>query len=104
MQSLCFREVLRVDRAGRAVKNNGAAFWLHAALLTVFIGASSAPSPLYEFYARQWGLGSAAVTVVFAVYAVAVLLTQKLIGAKPFSLLGSRCSAVIRRSGCPPCR
>ena len=81
MQSLCFREVLRVDRAGRAVKNNGAAFWLHAALLTVFIGASSAPSPLYEFYARQWGLGSAAVTVVFAVYAVAVLLTLLVVGS-----------------------
>ena len=57
------------------MKNTGTAFWLHAALLTVFIGASSAPSPLYEFYAREWGLGSAAVTVIFAVYAVAVLLT-----------------------------
>ncbi len=63
------------------MKNTGTAFWLHAALLTVFIGASSAPSPLYEFYARQWGLGSAAVTVVFAVYAVAVLLTLLVVGS-----------------------
>ncbi|AXJ09728.1 MFS transporter [Arthrobacter sp. PM3] len=58
-----------------------AAFWLHAALLTVFIGASSAPSPLYEFYAREWGLGPAAVTVVFAVYAVAVLVTLLIVGS-----------------------
>ena len=63
------------------MKNTGTAFWLHAALLTVFIGASSAPSPLYEFYAREWGLGSAAVTVVFAVYAVAVLLTLLVVGS-----------------------
>jgi len=63
------------------LKNTGTAFWLHAALLTVFIGASSAPSPLYEFYAREWGLGSAAVTVVFAVYAVAVLLTLLVVGS-----------------------
>ncbi|WP_051533278.1 MFS transporter [Arthrobacter sp. 9MFCol3.1] len=63
------------------MKNTGTAFWLHAALLTVFIGASSAPSPLYEFYAREWGLGSAAVTVVFAVYAVAVLLTLLIVGS-----------------------
>jgi MFS family permease len=63
------------------LKNTGTAFWLHAALLTVFIGASAAPSPLYEFYAREWGLGSAAVTVVFAVYAVAVLLTLLVVGS-----------------------
>ncbi|MGO4228404.1 MFS transporter [Arthrobacter sp. YAF34] len=63
------------------MKNTRTAFWLHAALLTVFIGASSAPSPLYEFYAREWGLGSAAVTVVFAVYAVAVLLTLLVVGS-----------------------
>jgi len=63
------------------LKNTGTAFWLHAALLTVFIGASSAPSPLYEFYAREWGLGSAAVTVIFAVYAVAVLLTLLVVGS-----------------------
>ena len=63
------------------MKNTGTAFWLHAALLTVFIGASSAPSPLYEFYAREWGLGSAAVTVIFAVYAVAVLLTLLVVGS-----------------------
>lgn len=63
------------------MKNIRTAFWLHAALLTVFIGASSAPSPLYEFYAREWGLGSAAVTVVFAVYALAVLLTLLIVGS-----------------------
>lgn len=66
---------------GRALKNTRTAFWLHAALLTVFIGASSASSPLYEYYAREWGLGSAAVTVVFAVYAVAVLLTLLVVGS-----------------------
>ena len=63
------------------VKENGPAFWLHAAILTVFIGASAAPSPLYEYYAHQWGMGAIAVTVVFAVYAVAVLATLLVVGS-----------------------
>ncbi|MBT1004242.1 MFS transporter [Paenarthrobacter sp. DKR-5] len=63
------------------MKNHGSAFWLHAAILITFIGASSAPSPLYEYYAREWGLGSLAVTMVFAVYAVAVLLTLLVVGS-----------------------
>ncbi len=48
-------------------------------LLTV-LAASSAPSPLYPVYAETLALGSAAITLVFAVYAAALLLALLVVG------------------------
>lgn len=43
-------------------------------------GASSAPTPLYATYQRNWGFSPIATTVVFGVYAVAVLVTLLVFG------------------------
>ena len=48
-------------------------FWTVAAVLGLFLAAASAPSPLYATYAARWHFGPATITVIFAVYAVALL-------------------------------
>lgn len=48
-------------------------FWTVAAVLGLFLTAASAPSPLYATYAARWHFGSATITVIFAVYAIALL-------------------------------
>ncbi|MFC0505433.1 MFS transporter [Micromonospora costi] len=47
--------------------------FLLASILVSFIAASAAPSPLYGIYQAQWHFSPVTTTVVFAVYAVAVL-------------------------------
>ena len=44
-----------------------------ASLLISFLAASSAPTPLYAIYQNAWGFSPITTTVVFGVYAVAVL-------------------------------
>lgn len=48
---------------------------LLASILVVVILASQLPSPLYVLYAERLGLGATAITVLFAAYALGVLLT-----------------------------
>jgi MFS family permease len=48
-------------------------FWTVAAVLGLFLTAASAPSPLYGTYAARWHFGPSTLTVIFAVYAVALL-------------------------------
>ncbi|GAA2744167.1 MFS transporter [Kitasatospora cinereorecta] len=50
------------------------AFALHASVLAGLLAASSAPTPLYARYQADWHLSALSVTVVFAAYAVALLL------------------------------
>lgn len=57
------------------------AFWLVAATFGLFLFAAAAPSPLYAVYAARWHFSSAALTEVFAVYAVALLATLLLTGS-----------------------
>jgi predicted MFS family arabinose efflux permease len=49
------------------------AFYLQASITVVFMAGSSAPTPLYALYQARWGFTSTMVTVIFAVYAIAVL-------------------------------
>jgi len=56
------------------------AFWLVAAGLGVVLFASAAPSPLYPVYQRLWGFSSAMLTVVFAVYVGALLISLLTVG------------------------
>jgi MFS family permease len=49
------------------------AFYLQASIAVFFLAGSIAPTPLYAVYQRQWGFSPIVVTVVFAVYALAVL-------------------------------
>jgi MFS family permease len=57
-----------------------AAFWTVAVLLTLMLAASGVPSPLYRVYAEQFGFGSGMLTVVFAVYAFALLVSLLVVG------------------------
>jgi predicted MFS family arabinose efflux permease len=57
-----------------------ASFFLLASLTASFLAGSSAPSPLYPIYMAKWGLSPMMVTVIFGVYAVAVLLALLVAG------------------------
>ncbi len=50
-----------------------AAFYLQASITVMFLAGSSAPSPLYPIYQAAWGFSPIAITVIFGVYALAVL-------------------------------
>jgi MFS family permease len=53
--------------------SRGGAFWLLGAVLGFFLFAAAAPSPMYVLYQARWGFSATTLTVVFAVYALAVL-------------------------------
>jgi MFS family permease len=65
------------------------AFWGLAGVLALFMGAASAPSPLYQVYAAEWHFSSLTLTVVFALYAIA-LLTVLLVTGRLSDHLGRR--------------
>jgi MFS family permease len=48
-------------------------FWSLAVLLSLFLFAASAPSPLYALYAEKWQFSSTTVTLIYAVYAAGAL-------------------------------
>lgn len=50
-----------------------AAFYLQASIVISFLAASSAPTPLYARYQAAWHFSPITTTVVFGVYALAVL-------------------------------
>jgi MFS family permease len=50
-----------------------ASFYLLASITLSFLAGSSVPSPLYPLYQSLWGLSPVMITVVFGVYALAVL-------------------------------
>jgi MFS family permease len=50
-----------------------AAFYLLASITVTFLAGSSAPTALYPIYQAEWGFTSMTVTVVFGIYALAVL-------------------------------
>jgi predicted MFS family arabinose efflux permease len=58
-----------------------AAFVLLASLPVSFLAASSAPTPLYAVYQAEWGFSPITTTVVFGVYAVAVLVALLTVGS-----------------------
>lgn len=53
---------------------------LHSSTLIAFLAASSAPTPLYRLYQQQWGFSATLLTVVFAAYALALLMALLVIG------------------------
>jgi MFS family permease len=57
-----------------------AAFYLQASITVAFLAGSSAPSPLYPIYQAAWGFSSLAITVIFGVYAFAVLVALLVAG------------------------
>ena len=57
-----------------------AAFWLVGYVFAAVILGTALPTPLYAIYQRQWHFSSGVLTLIFAVYAVAVLTTLLLAG------------------------
>jgi MFS family permease len=56
------------------------AFWLIAYVFAAIMLGTAVPSPLYAIYQRQWHFSAGILTLIFAVYAVAVLATLLLAG------------------------
>lgn len=57
------------------------AFWAVGLTYLVIMASSAAPSPLYPVYQQAWGFSSTMLTVVFAVYAVALLSALLTVGS-----------------------
>jgi predicted MFS family arabinose efflux permease len=57
-----------------------AAFSLQASIVVSFLAGSSAPSPLYALYQAAWGFTPITVTIVFGIYALAVLAALLVFG------------------------
>jgi len=80
------------DRPGRE-RSRG--FATVAAVLFLLLFAASAPTPLYALYAVRWNFSATTLTAVFAVYALALLVTllvagsvSDAVGRRPVILLG----------------
>ncbi|HEY1671376.1 MAG TPA: MFS transporter [Streptosporangiaceae bacterium] len=58
-----------------------AAFYLLASIIVGFLAGSSAPTPLYAVYASRWGFSPITTTIVFGVYALAVLTALLTVGS-----------------------
>jgi len=61
--------------------SNKASFALLVSMIVVFVSGSSAPTPLYPIYQAAWGFSPISITVVFGVYAIAVLSTLLVFGS-----------------------
>src|SRR5882757_11156786 len=53
---------------------------LLASIMVSLLAASSAPTPLYAVYQQKWGCSPITTTVVFGVYAIAVLAALLVFG------------------------
>jgi predicted MFS family arabinose efflux permease len=57
------------------------AFGLLTSILVSLLASSSAPTPLYATYQARWGFSDVTITVIFGVYAVAVLASLLVFGS-----------------------
>ncbi len=57
------------------------AFYLQASIILFFLAGSIAPTPLYVVYQAAWGFSPIMITVVFGIYALAVLCTLLVAGS-----------------------
>jgi predicted MFS family arabinose efflux permease len=57
------------------------AFGLLTTILVSLLASSSAPTPLYATYQAHWGFSDVTITVIFGVYAVAVLVSLLVFGS-----------------------
>jgi MFS family permease len=73
------RDATTASPAGRL--SRPAAFGAITAIFVLFAAASSAPSPLYVVYQQEWGFSATTLTVVFAVYVLALIGSLVIVGA-----------------------
>ena len=55
-------------------------FFLLASIIVSFLAGSAAPTPLYAVYQAAWGFTPITITVVFGIYALAVLVALLVLG------------------------
>jgi predicted MFS family arabinose efflux permease len=55
-------------------------FYLQASITVSFLAGSSAPTPLYPLYQHAWGFSPITITVIFGIYAIAVLGALLVVG------------------------
>ena len=60
--------------------SRNASFYLLASITVSLLASSSAPTPLYALYQAEWGFSPITVTVIFGIYAVAVLTALLFVG------------------------
>ena len=58
-----------------------AAFFLLASISVSFLAGSAAPTPLYAHYQREWGFSPITTTVIWGIYALAVLAALLVAGS-----------------------
>jgi MFS family permease len=68
-------------RADRSVLSRQVSFWVTGLILGTLMFAASAPSPLYGVYQARWHFSAITLTAVFAVYAIALLITLLILGS-----------------------
>jgi MFS family permease len=66
--------------AGRWPLTGRPVLYLLASLIVTLLAASAAPTPLYAIYQARWGFTPITTTIVFGVYAVAVLASLLTLG------------------------
>jgi Major Facilitator Superfamily len=71
---------VRTPAARRSRLTGRPALYLLASLVVSLLAASAAPTPLYAIYQRMWGFTPITITIVFGVYAVAVLAALLTLG------------------------
>jgi MFS family permease len=69
-----------VPRRGRVTLPRAAAFWTVAGTAAALLAASSAPSPLYPVLQQEFGFSALTLTVIFAVYVLALLISLLTVG------------------------
>ena len=62
-----------------------------ASLIVALLASSAAPTPLYAIYQAQWHFTPITTTVVFGVYAMAVLVALLTLGKLPTTSNTGRC-------------
>ena len=81
MQLLTRPAPKHAERTRRRHLPTPVAFALLASTVLVFLAGSSAPTPLYAVYQREWHFSPITTTVVFGVYAIAVLSALLVVGS-----------------------
>lgn len=66
--------------ASESIKNSSP-MGFHALTLAIFFGASAAPTPLYRIYQESFAVSPILITVIFAVYAFALLAALLIAGS-----------------------
>jgi MFS family permease len=81
MTSVLDRPAVPANTSVRRRLSPTVSFSLLASVVVTLLASSSAPTPLYGLYQAQWGFSAITTTVVFASYAVAVLISLLIAGS-----------------------